>query len=191
MSWSASCVAHFASPVGEAQSAERMVRGAGRDWVRLAASGHDRVEGPLPTVADADVEPGGVEAHIAAQDARELDVAHLVVDDVGPRNPRLLHGDGLQAEVGCHTCDLAGVVRLHAADGNERVAALCQCLGDEVLELAGLVAAEGDSRVAILALGPDLDLAAQWALSRGSGWMGDGPNVSGWRGKSSRVIRRS
>ena len=61
---------HLARPVGEAQAAERMIRGAGRDGVRLAARVDDRVEGPLPTVADADVEAGWVEAHVAAHDPR-------------------------------------------------------------------------------------------------------------------------
>ena len=57
--------------------------------------------------------------------------------------------------------DLAGVVRLDAADRHQRVAALGERVGDEVLELAHLVAAERDARVAVLALGPDLDLAAE------------------------------
>jgi hypothetical protein len=78
------------------------------------------------------------------------------------------------------------VVRLDAADRHERVAALRERVGDEVLELADLVAAERDAGVAVLALGPDLDRAAQRALRRGSGWIGDGPNSSGTRGKSSR-----
>src|SRR5258706_1178483 len=138
-----------------------MVRGAGRDRIRLPARGDDRVEGPLPAVADADVEARGVEAHIAAKDARQLDVADFAVADVGPGDPRLLHRDRLEAEVSGHAGDLARVVRLHAADGNEGVAALRQRLRDEVFELAGLVAAEGNTRVAVLALGPDLDLAAE------------------------------
>src|SRR5258706_11702861 len=129
-----------------------MVRGAGRDRIRLPARGDDRVEGPLPAVADADVEARGVEAHIAAQDARKLDVADFVVDDVGPRDPRLLHRDRLEAEVSCHAGDLAGVVRLHAADGDEGGAALRQRLRDGGFAVAGLVATEPDSRVAGLAL---------------------------------------
>ena len=51
--------------------------------------------------------------------------------------------------------DLARVVRLHAADRDERVAALGERVGDEVLELARLVAAEGEARGAVVALGPD------------------------------------
>jgi hypothetical protein len=47
------------------------------------------------------------------------------------------------------------VVALHAADRHEGVAALGQGVGDQVLQLAGLVAAEGDARVDVLALGPD------------------------------------
>ena len=73
----------------------------------------------------------------------------------------LLHGDCLQPEVGGDAGDGAGVVRLHTTDRHERVAALGERVGDEVLELAHLVAAEGDARVAVLALRPDLDLAAE------------------------------
>jgi hypothetical protein len=46
------------------------------------------------------------------------------------------------------------VVGLHPADGDERVAALRERVGDQVLQLAGLVAAVRDTGVAVLALGP-------------------------------------
>ena len=51
--------------------------------------------------------------------------------------------------------DLARVVGLDAADRDERVAALGERVGDEVLELARLVAAVGEAAVAVVALGPD------------------------------------
>ena len=54
---------------------------------------------------------------------------------------------------------LARVVGLHAADRDERVAALRERVGDEVLELAGLVAAVGQAAVAVVALGPELRAA--------------------------------
>ena len=57
--------------------------------------------------------------------------------------------------------DLAGVVRLDATDRHERVASLGERIGHQVLELAHLVATEGDARVAVFALGPDLDLTAE------------------------------
>ena len=57
--------------------------------------------------------------------------------------------------------DLPRVVGLDAADRDERVAALRERVGGEVLELAHLVAAVGEAGVAVLALGPDLDLAAE------------------------------
>ena len=57
--------------------------------------------------------------------------------------------------------DLARVVRLDAADRDERVAALGERVRREVLELAHLVAAVGEAGVAVLALGPDLDPAAE------------------------------
>jgi hypothetical protein len=51
------------------------------------------------------------------------------------------------------------VVRLHAADRDERVAALRERVGDEVLELTGLVAAEGEAGGNVVPLRPDLRAA--------------------------------
>ena len=120
-----------------------------------------RVQRPLPAVADADVEAGGVEPDVAAHDAGQLDVADPARRRVGPVDPVLLHGHGAEPEVAGDAGDGAGVVGLHAADRDERVAALGERLGDEVLELAHLVAAERDAGVAVLPLGPDLDPAAE------------------------------
>jgi hypothetical protein len=52
-------------------------------------------------------------------------------------------------------------VRLDSADGHQRVATLGQGFGDEVLELACLVAAEGQGAVAVFALGVQIDLSAE------------------------------
>src|SRR4029453_17930493 len=46
-----------------------------------------------------------------------------------------------------------------AADRHQRVAALDQRLGYQVLQLAGLVAAVRETGIAVLALGPDLRAA--------------------------------
>jgi hypothetical protein len=60
-----------------------------------------------------------------------------------------------------HRRHLPRVVRLDAADGDQRVAALRQRLRNQVLQLARLVAAEGEAAVAVLPLGVDIHLAAQ------------------------------
>ena len=52
--------------------------------------------------------------------------------------------------------DLPGVVRLVAADRHEGVRAGREDVRDDVLQLAGLVAAVGESRADVLALGPHL-----------------------------------
>ena len=57
--------------------------------------------------------------------------------------------------------DLPRLVRLDTADGHQRVATLGKRLGNQVLELAGLVAAERQAAIAVLALGVELDLAAK------------------------------
>ncbi len=77
----------LADPVGEAEPAQRMVGCAGGDRVRLAAVGLDRVERPLPAVADADVEAGRIDADVAAHDPRQLDVADHLVGQVVPSRP--------------------------------------------------------------------------------------------------------
>ena len=98
--------------------------------------------------------PAGVEADVRAHEAAHQDVARAVVGDVGPVHPVLLDEDAFEARVCGHRRDLAGVVGLDAADRHERVAALGEGVGEEVLELADLVAAEREAAVAVLALGP-------------------------------------
>ena len=154
-------VGDLAGPACEPVAAERMVGGAGRDGVGLAATLADVVERLLPALAEADVEAGVGQAHVGAHDPREEDVADRLVARVVPVDPVLLHEDAGEAEVRCHRRDLPRVVGLDAADRDEGVAPLREGVGGEVLELAHLVAAVGEAGVAVLALGPDLDLAAE------------------------------
>ena len=153
-------------PVGEAEAAEPVVGRARRDAVRLAAARADVVERLVPAVAEADVEARRVEPDLGPHDPRQQDVADAVVDGVGPVDPRLLHEDGLEAELRGDRGHLTGVVGLHAADRHERVGALGERVGDDVLELAGLVAAEGQAAVDVLTLGPDLRAAEVRAQPR-------------------------
>ena len=53
------------------------------------------------------------------------------------------------------------VVRLHAADRHQRVRTGCDGVGDDIFELADFVAAESEVGIAVLALGENLDAAAQ------------------------------
>jgi hypothetical protein len=148
-------------PACKAEAAERVVGRACRNRIGPAAGRIDRVERILPARAQGDVEAGVDDADVGAHDPREEDVPDLVVDDVGPFDPVLLHEHALQPEPRSDRRDLARVVRLHAADRHERVAALCERLRGEVFELAHLVAAVREAGVAILALRPDLDAAAE------------------------------
>ena len=109
----------------------------------------------LPARLEPDPEAGRVEADVRAHEAAHQDVARAVVRDVRPLHPVLLDEHALQARVRSDSRDLAGVVGLDAADGDERVAALGDRVREEVLQLAHLVAAEGEAAVAVLALGPD------------------------------------
>ena len=132
-----------------------MIGGACRNRVRRAAGLLDVVDRLFPALLEADAEAGLHEPHVGAHDAAEHDVADPVVDDVRPVHPALLHEHAAKPEMGRDGGDLARVVRLHAADRDERVAAPRERVGDEVLELARLVAAEGEAGVAVVALGPD------------------------------------
>jgi len=73
----------------------------------------------------------------------------------------LLDEDAAEPEAGGDRSDLARVVRLDTADRDQRVAALRERVGGEVLQLARLVASVGETRVAVLPLRPDLDAAAE------------------------------
>jgi hypothetical protein len=146
-------------PVGESEPTERVFGGAGGDRVGRAAAGLDLAQGVLPRVADADVEAVRVQARVGAHHPREQDVADLVVHRVVPGDPLLLHEAALQAEVCRDRGDLPGVVGLVAADRHEGVGAGGEDVGDDVFELADLVAAEGQAAADVLALGPDLGAA--------------------------------
>ncbi len=110
--------------------------------VGLAAARHDVRERLLPALLEADPEARLHEPHVGAHEPGEEDVADAVVGDVGPVDPALLHEHALEAGHRGRGRDLAGVVRLDATDRHERVAALRQRVGHEVLELARLVPAE-------------------------------------------------
>ena len=56
---------------------------------------------------------------------------------------------------------LACLIRLNSADRDQRIAASGQRIRNEVLQFARLIAAECEPAVAILALGEQLNLAAQ------------------------------
>ena len=138
-----------------------MVRRAGGDRIGLAALPADILERVLPALLEADAETLVDQLDMGAEDAAHQDVADPVVDRIVPVDPALLHQPALEAELGGDRGDLAGVVGLDAADRHQRVAPLRQRLGHQVFELPHLVAAEGEAGIHVLALGVDLDLAAE------------------------------
>ena len=92
---------------------------------------------------------------IGAHEAAQLNVADAVVHDIGPVDPAFLDEHTAHAGASRRGGDLARVVGLHAADRHQRVAALRERVGDEVLQLAQLVAAVCEAAVAVVALGPE------------------------------------
>lgn len=114
-------------------------------------------------------EGGGIQSHVAAHDAGQLDVADLLIARVLPLDPVLLYGRGLEAKLDGHRGDGTGVVGLDTTDGDESVSTLSESLSGEVpgrekseadrselcssidlLKLSDLVAASCQSGIAIL-----------------------------------------
>jgi hypothetical protein len=115
-----------------------------------------RFKGLLPALADAYAEFRRAKLDVRAEDAAHLNVTDAIVYCVGPVHPMLLHQIGFEAQVRGNRGHLARVVRLHASNRHECVAPLREGIGNEVLELADLVATAGQAAVAVLTLGPDL-----------------------------------
>ena len=174
---------HLLRPARVAEAAQRVVGRAGRDRVWLAAARLDVGERLLPALLEADAESrsrgprqqlllvpwpetmtcrrrrrrqlGLNDPHLGAEDPRQEDVPDAVVDDVRPVDPALLDEHAGESCAGGGGGHLPCVVRLHAADRDERVAALRQRVRDQVLQLARLVPAEGEARGDVVALGPE------------------------------------
>ncbi len=152
-------------------AAERMIRRPGRDRVRLPAAGLDVRERLLPARPKADVEPSRAEPHVRAQHPGEQDIADLVVDAVRPVDPvPPARARSARPSTRSDCRHLPRVVRLNSADRDERVTALSERVGGEILELAHLVAAVGEARVTVVPLCPDLDCAAKM-LTQPPQWM--------------------
>src|SRR6185437_5319228 len=124
-----------------------MVGSASRDGIWPTAGFFDLPQRLFPALLEADAEFSGYEPHVRPGQPADQDVADLVVDRIWPVHPAFLDEHALEAYPGRDRRDLAGVVGLHAADRNQRVAAFGQGIGDQVLQLARLVAAVGDARV--------------------------------------------
>ena len=93
------------------------------------------------------------------------------------RHPAFLDQPAFHADLGRDGRDHAGVVGLHAADRDQRIGIAGDRIGHDVFELAQLVAAECQTRVAVLALGVDFDRAAQVRCD--SGQVLDGRGTEG------------
>src|SRR5699024_3961866 len=140
--------------VREAEASELVLRGSGRDRVRLPSGLLDLGQGVLPARADADVEARRIETDIGAHDARELDIADLVVPRIIPIDPALLHEAGLETERRGHGRGRAGVGGVVAAARREGVRARGEAVGNAVLELARPGPTEGETGADVCARGP-------------------------------------
>ncbi len=91
------------------------------------------------------------------EQARQQNVADLVVDRIIPLGPLLLDQPALEAEHGGDGRHLARVVGLDIADGDQGVTALRQGIGGQPFQLAHLVAAIGETGGNVVTLGPEFD----------------------------------
>src|SRR5207244_1703689 len=89
----------FSSEIGKAQTAQRMIRGAGRNGVGLTAALPHCFKGLPPALADAYAKLRRAELDVRAEDAAQLNVSDPVVHCVGPVHPMLLHQIGFEAQV--------------------------------------------------------------------------------------------
>ncbi len=121
----------------------------------------DLLQRLLPALTDADVKTLVDEPHVGAEDATEHNVADAIISDVFVRNPRFLDESAFHAELCSDRRHLARMVRLHTADRHQRVGVGGDGVRNNVFELPELVAAEGQPRIAVLALGVELDLAPE------------------------------
>ena len=138
-----------------------MDRGSRRDRVRLAALGLYVGDRLFPTLPDADIEPLVDHLDIGTHDPAQQDVADAIIDSVLVRHPAFLDEPAFHSDFRRDGGNHAGVVRLHAPDRDQRIGIGGDRIGNDVFELAQLVAAKSQSRIAVLALGVELDLAAQ------------------------------
>ncbi len=153
--------AHLLGEADKAEPAEFVHRGAGRDGIGHAALRLDIVQRALPALTDADIKTLVHQLDLGAHHPAHQDVADAVIDRIGERYPALLNQAAFHAELGGDGRDLASMVGLHPADGDQRIGAGGNRVGDDIFELADLVAAESQPRIAVLALGIDLDAAAK------------------------------
>jgi hypothetical protein len=84
-----------------------------------------------------------------------------VVDGIFVRDPALLDDDTFHAYLGRRRCYHPRVVRLNAADRDQCVSIRRDRIRHDIFELAQLVAAHREPEIAVVALGVNLDLAAE------------------------------
>ena len=143
-------------PVGETETAEPVVGGAGRDrrtarrrLRRTSASACSQLcLNPMPKPASTSSTSAPM-----MRDSRMLPTRSLTAS--GQSTQLSWTSRALSPSPGRDRGHLPGVVGLDPADRHQVVGTCGQRVGDEVLQLAGLVAAEGQARVAVLPFGPD------------------------------------
>lgn len=120
---------------------------------------------------------------ICAHQTGQLYIPDFFIRRIFPSgDPVFLDEGDVQAEGGGGGGDLAGVIGLDAADGDEGVAALGEGFGEEVLQFAGLVPAKGEGRVEVFAFGVYVYFAPEMGGEAGEGvdWGGaEGEGGSG------------
>ena len=175
-------------PAREAEAAERVVRGAGRDRVRLAAAPPRRRRSACSQLSLKPIPKPAFTSRTSAPMMRlSMDVADAVVDDVRPVDPALLHEHAAAARVRAATAATwrvwldctppieTSVSQPCASASATRYSSLRVLLPPKARPLLQ------SSRLAHTRAPP------RCAVSRSSRWIGDGPKSSGYAGERRRA----
>ena len=176
-------------PAREAEPAERVVGGAGRDRVRRAAARRTISASacsqlslkPMP-------KPGLHQAHVGADEPAEQDVADLVVDARRASRP----SSPARARTSARACAATAATWRVWLDCTPPIETSVSqpCASASATRYSSLRVLLPPKASPLLQSSRFAQTAAppRCAVSRSSGCTGDGPNSSGWRGKSASAM---
>ena len=144
-----------------AEPTELVHRCAGRNSVRFATGVPNRLDRVLPALANPDVETVLDNPAVGPHQSGHQDIADAVIHRIFVWHPAFLNDDAFHSNLGRGCGDETRVVRLHSADGDQRIGTGCNCVRHDVLELSEFVTAHCETGVAVFSLGVDFYLAPE------------------------------
>jgi len=129
--------------------------GAARDHVRVATAGANPIGELVEPAVVADLPLERVEVEGGAHHVAQERVSDMPLLAPLRRDPVVVQEHASEAHSRSRGSRLAGLIGLHCSNRDEGVSTLLDGIGDDELELAGLVAAAGEAGE-VVALDPDL-----------------------------------